>query len=157
MRGNFFTSSTLIPEYRSKICSTTSNLPGSYSLPDGTPTGRGRIEQPSPTLAKSPTSYDSNILLQPTSRREHVAPSIATPPPRAAGVMILLLLTLTKDVASGRYPRHKANNSSLSLPAPVHRLWPSPFRHHGSNRSVSPPSLRDLPPLVSSSRTRNNA
>jgi hypothetical protein len=40
----------------------------------------------------------------------------------------------------------------LSLPAQTHRRWPSPFRHHGNNRSVSPPSIRDLPPLVPSSR-----
>lgn len=94
-------------------------------------------------------SYDSNVALPP-SRKERVLPSMNTPP-RAAGVYDSPASCVDEDVACGRYPRHRANNSSLSLPAPSHRRWPSPFRHHGSNRSVSPPSIRDLPPLVPSS------
>ncbi|RMD44591.1 hypothetical protein DV735_g490, partial [Chaetothyriales sp. CBS 134920] len=37
---------------------------------------------------------------------------------------------------------------SLPPPPPSHKRRPSPFRHHG--RSISPPSLRDLPPLIRS-------
>ncbi|KAI1626238.1 G1/S-specific cyclin PLC2 [Exophiala viscosa] len=98
------------------------------------------------------SSYDSNISLPPPARREHILPSMATPPPRVAGVSDSPASYVDDDVACGRYPRHKANNSSLSLPPPSHRRWPSPFRHYNSGRSVSPPSIRDLPPLVSSSR-----
>lgn len=98
------------------------------------------------------SSYDSNVSLPPLNRKEHVLPSLATPPPRAAGVYDSPASYVDEDVAGGRYSRHRVNSSSLSLPAPSHRRWPSPFRHHGSNRSVSPPSVRDLPPLVSSSR-----
>ncbi|RMZ80009.1 hypothetical protein DV738_g3073, partial [Chaetothyriales sp. CBS 135597] len=37
---------------------------------------------------------------------------------------------------------------SLPPPPPSHKRRPSPFRHH--DRSISPPSLRDLPPLIRS-------
>jgi PHO85 cyclin-1 len=96
-------------------------------------------------------SYDSVISLPPIMRKE--VPVLATPPPRAIGVYDSPASCVDEELATGRYSRHRANNSSLSLPAQAHnRRWPSPFRHHVSNRSVSPPSLRDLPPLVSSSR-----
>ncbi|EXJ69608.1 uncharacterized protein A1O5_07644 [Cladophialophora psammophila CBS 110553] len=98
------------------------------------------------------TSYDSTMSVPPLPRKEPAQPVVATPPPRAVGVYDSPASCIDEDLAGGRYPRHKANNSSLSLPAPSHRRWPSPFRHHGSNRSVSPPSIRDLPPLVPSSR-----
>lgn len=99
-------------------------------------------------------SYDSNISLPPPPRKEHILPSMATPPPRAAGVYDSPAAYTTDDDSSNKYSRHRGNNSSLSLPAPSHRRWPSPFRHHGQGhgRSVSPPSIRDLPPLVPSSR-----
>ena len=48
------------------------------------------------------------------------------------------------DIAGGRDAH--ANASSLSLPAPSHKRRPSPFRMI-VNRSNSPPSIRDLPPL----------
>ncbi|KIX05392.1 uncharacterized protein Z518_06264 [Rhinocladiella mackenziei CBS 650.93] len=98
------------------------------------------------------TSYDSSVSLPPSSRKEHILPSVATPPPRAAGVYDSPASYIDEDLAGGRYTRHRANNSSLSLPAPSHRRWPSPFRQYGNNRSVSPPSIRDLPPLVAPSR-----
>jgi len=101
---------------------------------------------------KSNQISDASDLSLPPPKREHVLPVIATPPPRAVGVYDSPASYIDEDIAGGRYPRHRANNSSLSLPAPSHRRWPSPFRHHASNRSVSPPSIRDLPPLVSSSR-----
>ena len=96
------------------------------------------------------TSYDSTVSLPPVIRRQHAV--LATPPPKAAGVYDSPASYVDEDMAIGRYPRHQANNSSLSLPAQTHRRWPSPFRHHGNNRSISPPSLLDLPPLVSSDR-----
>ena len=96
-------------------------------------------------------SVDSTISLPPVVRKE--PPRImATPPPRAAGVYDSPASYADEELAAGRYPRHKANNSSLSLPPQTHRRWPSPFRHHGNQRSMSPPSIRDLPPLVSSER-----
>ena len=97
------------------------------------------------------TSYNSTISLPPV-RKEPLPSVLATPPPRAAGVYDSPASCVDEDIANGRYPRHRTNNSSLSLPAQTHRRWPSPFRQYGNNRSVSPPSLRDLPPLVSSSR-----
>ncbi|EXJ77150.1 hypothetical protein A1O3_10308 [Capronia epimyces CBS 606.96] len=101
------------------------------------------------------TSYDSSVSLPP-ARKEHILRSVATPPPRATGVYDSPASCVDEELAYGRYPRQKANNSSLSLPAQSHnRRWASPFRHHGSTRSVSPPSIRDLPPLVSSSRPGN--
>ncbi|KEF55138.1 uncharacterized protein A1O9_08791 [Exophiala aquamarina CBS 119918] len=99
------------------------------------------------------TSYDSAVGLPlPPSRqvRDNELPVLATPPPRAAGVYDSPSAYVDEELAGGRYPRHRSNNSSLSLPAPSHKRFPSPFRHHISNRSMSPPSLRDLPPLVSS-------
>jgi PHO85 cyclin-1 len=50
------------------------------------------------------------------------------------------------DMRGGRYPH--SSQSSLSLPAPSHRRRPSPYRY--DSRSISPPSVRDLPPLVCS-------
>lgn len=99
------------------------------------------------------TSYDSNISLPPLARKEQILPSVATPPPRATGVYDSPASCVDEDLAYGRYPHHKVNNSSLSLPAQSNnRRWASPFRHYSSNRSISPPSIRDLPPLVPSSR-----
>lgn len=98
-------------------------------------------------------SYDSAVGLPlPPSRqvRDNELPMLATPPPRAVGVYDSPSSYADEELAGGRSSRHKANNSSLSLPAPSHKRFPSPFRHHISNRSMSPPSLRDLPPLVSS-------
>ena len=96
-------------------------------------------------------SHNPTVSLPPVVRKE--PPQIvATPPPRAAGVYDSPASYVDEDLAAGRYPRHRTNNSSLSLPAQTHRRWPSPFRHRGDNRSVSPPSIRDLPPLVSSAR-----
>ena len=100
-------------------------------------------------------SYDSTSgLPMPPSRhvKDNELPILATPPPRAAGAYESPASYVDEDLAGGRSTRHRANNSSLSLPAPSHRRIPSPFRHHISNRSMSPPSLRDLPPLVPSSR-----
>ncbi|RMZ89746.1 hypothetical protein DV736_g3024, partial [Chaetothyriales sp. CBS 134916] len=52
---------------------------------------------------------------------------------------------------NSHYARHTPvpSQSSLSLPPPPasHKRRPSPFRH---GRSISPPSLRDLPPLIRS-------
>ncbi|KAG9776023.1 hypothetical protein KCU88_g5016, partial [Aureobasidium melanogenum] len=99
------------------------------------------------------TSYDSNISLPPPARKEHILPSVATPPPRATGVYDSPASCVDEEIAYGRYPLTNSNKSSLSLPAPSHRRWASPFRNHTNNRSVSPPSIRDLPPLVPSSRS----
>jgi PHO85 cyclin-1 len=61
--------------------------------------------------------------------------------PRAAGVYDSPRSFVDDE---GRYPRQ--NQSSLSLPQPSHKRRPSPYRH--DSRSISPPSLRDLPPLI---------
>lgn len=53
---------------------------------------------------------------------------------------------IDEGIADGRYPT--SNASSLSLPASCHKRRPSPYRHAG--RSISPPSIRDLPPLIRS-------
>jgi PHO85 cyclin-1 len=68
--------------------------------------------------------------------------SRSRPPP--IGVYDSPHSSVDDDVVGGRY-RH-ANASTLSLPAPSHKRRPSPFRTV-TNRSNSPPSLRDLPPL----------
>ncbi|RVX68780.1 hypothetical protein B0A52_07666 [Exophiala mesophila] len=102
------------------------------------------------------SSYDSAIgLPMPPSRhiRDNDLPVLTTPPPRAVGVYGSPASYMDDDLSGGRYPRqHRPSTSSLSLPAPSHRRVPSPFRHHISKLSMSPPSVRDLPPLVSSSR-----
>jgi PHO85 cyclin-1 len=48
----------------------------------------------------------------------------------------------------------QSSMSSLSLPPPSHKRRPSPYRH---DRSVSPPSLRDLPPLVRSGHSYSSS
>lgn len=50
------------------------------------------------------------------------------------------------DLRTGRYAH--SNQSSISLPPPSHKRRPSPYRY--DNRSISPPSIRDLPPLIRS-------
>jgi PHO85 cyclin-1 len=53
------------------------------------------------------------------------------------------------DIRGGRYAHsHHSNQSSLSLPPPSHKRRPSPYRY--DSRSISPPSVRDLPPLTRS-------
>nr|KAK5444704.1 PHO85 cyclin-1 [Exophiala xenobiotica] len=95
------------------------------------------------------TSYDSNISYPPPPRKEHILPSMATPPPRAVGVYDSPASYMEEEAA--RYSRHRANNSSLSLPAPSHRRWPSPFRHHGHGRHSSSRSSSMAPSLRSRS------
>ena len=51
-----------------------------------------------------------------------------------------------ESVADGRDPI--SNASTVSLPASCHKRRPSPYRQNG--RSISPPSIRDLPPLIRS-------
>lgn len=55
----------------------------------------------------------------------------------------------------GRYAY--SSQASLSLPAPVAspKRRPSPYRHQ-SGRSISPPSLRDLPPLIHSHKASSS-
>lgn len=65
---------------------------------------------------------------------------------RAMGVYDSPSSLIEEDISGGRYPR--PNQSSLSLPAPTHKRRPSPFRY--GSRSISPPSVRDLPPLIRS-------
>ena len=66
--------------------------------------------------------------------------------PRAIGVYDSPRSYVEDD--GGRHPRHAHNQSTLSLPAPSHKRRPSPYRH--DSRSISPPSVRDLPPLIRS-------
>jgi G1/S-specific cyclin PLC1 len=53
---------------------------------------------------------------------------------------------IDESIAQGRYPINNASN--VSLPASCHKRRPSPYRYAG--RSISPPSIRDLPPLIRS-------
>jgi PHO85 cyclin-1 len=69
------------------------------------------------------------------------------PQPRAIGVYDSPA-SLAEDDYS-RYPRSNSSSLSLSLPQPSHKRRPSPYRHN--SRSISPPSIRDLPPLIHSS------
>ena len=71
-------------------------------------------------------------------------PSKTQPP--SIGVYDSPRSLLDDDPSSGRYPR--ANQSTLSLPAASHKRRPSPYRC--PSRSISPPSIRDLPPLYRS-------
>lgn len=49
---------------------------------------------------------------------------------------------------------YHSNQSSLSLPPASHKRRPSPYRH---DRSISPPSIRDLPPLVRSGHSYSSS
>jgi len=87
------------------------------------------------------------------SLRQASASGIATPPRRAVGVYDSPASYIDDELPSRvlHPPRHHASSSTLSLPAPSHhKRRPSPFHYHRANRSVSPPSIRDLPPLVRS-------
>jgi PHO85 cyclin-1 len=84
--------------------------------------------------------FDANLnksLLKP------VGEATLTRPP-AVGVYDSPRSFIDDDISGGRYPL--AASSTLSLPATGHKRRPSPFRRIG-NRSISPPSIRDLPPL----------
>ena len=70
------------------------------------------------------------------------AQKAAPQPPRSVGVYDSPRSLVDEDRA-GRY---HSNQSSLSLPPPSHRRRPSPYRY--DSRSISPPSIRDLPPLI---------
>ena len=91
------------------------------------------------------TSFDTNLsksLQKPI--REDSLPRASRRRPQPAGVYDSPCSLIDDDIAGGRY--RQANNSTLSLPAPSHRRRPSPYRTTDS-RSISPPSIRDLPPL----------
>lgn len=60
-----------------------------------------------------------------------------------------------EDVRGGQRTRaFHSSQSSLSQPAPTHKRRPSPYRH---DRSISPPSIRDLPPLVRSGHSYSSS
>lgn len=66
--------------------------------------------------------------------------------------------SLVEDEVSTRRPHtrngYHSNQSSLSLPPASHKRRPSPYRH---DRSISPPSIRDLPPLVRSGHSYSSS
>jgi len=66
---------------------------------------------------------------------------------KAAGVDESPCSLIDEDVTRSHYPL--MNPSTLSLPAQSHKRRPSPFRI-GNNRSISPPSIRDVPSLTRS-------
>ena len=65
---------------------------------------------------------------------------------RSVGIYDSPRSVASDDLRGGRYGH--SNQSSLSLPAPSHKRRPSPYRY--DSRSISPPSIRDLPPLIRS-------
>ncbi|RMZ76266.1 hypothetical protein DV737_g4894, partial [Chaetothyriales sp. CBS 132003] len=74
-------------------------------------------------------------------------------PRRAVGVYDSPSSSSYSSDDASHYARHTPgpSQSCVSLPPPPpasHKRRPSPFRHDG--RSISPPSLRDLPPLIRS-------
>jgi PHO85 cyclin-1 len=91
------------------------------------------------------STFDPNLsksLTRPV--REGSVPRQSRSRPPAIGVYDSPHSFMDDDTAGGRH--RQANASTLSLPAPSHKRRPSPFRST-TNRSHSPPSLRDLPPL----------
>ena len=77
-------------------------------------------------------------------REQSVAPTGGSQPCR--GVYDSPQSSVDDSITEGRYLI--SNHSTLSLPASCHKRRPSPYRTTG--RSISPPSLRDLPPLIRS-------
>lgn len=67
-------------------------------------------------------------------------------PARSIGVYDSPRSLADDDLRGSRYSLR--NQSSLSLPPASHKRRPSPFRY--DSRSISPPSIRDLPPLMRS-------
>jgi len=88
-----------------------------------------------PTHSVQQTSRDQSL---PRPRTQLPAMGVYDSPPSFAD----------DDLSNGRHPR--PNQSTLSLPAPSHKRRLSPFRYGGNSRSISPPSVRDLPPLIRS-------
>ena len=82
------------------------------------------------------------------SIRQATTKDVIATPPRQVGIYDSPYSIASEDLACARYPQ--VNQSNLSLPAPSHRRRPSPYRHNNHGRSVSPPSIRDLPPLIRS-------
>lgn len=82
---------------------------------------------------------------QVTRAREASVQTTSRPQPRG-GVYDSPQSLIDENIADGRY--HTSSASNLSLPASCHKRRPSPYRHAG--RSISPPSIRDLPPLIRS-------
>ena len=91
-----------------------------------------------------PPAIDVGLV---NSIKQATAQALATPP-RSIGVYDSPHSMASEELAGGRYP--EVNQSTLSLPAPSHRRRPSPYRHNNHSRSISPPSIRDLPPLIRS-------
>jgi len=91
------------------------------------------------------TAFDANLGKSlPRPVREDSLPRQPRRRPQAVGVYDSPRSINDEDIAGGRYPH--PNISTLSLPAASHKRRPSPYRTADS-RSISPPSVRDLPPL----------
>ena len=75
--------------------------------------------------------------------REHSLPLPVKPQLPSMGIYDSPQSVANEDLASERYTR--SNQRTLSLPAASHKRRPSPYRF--DSRSISPPSIRDLPPL----------
>lgn len=86
----------------------------------------------------------SKHLPQPSRERSLPRPIKSQPP--AVGVYDSPQSFVDDDMSGGRYSQR--NQSTLSLPAASHKRRPSPYRY--ASRSISPPSIRDLPPLYRS-------
>lgn len=81
--------------------------------------------------------------------------ALTTKQPKAIHVYDSPHSIIEDDVPGGRHARrYHSNQSSLSLPAASHKRGPSPYRHE---RSISPPSIRDLPPLVRSGHSYSSS
>lgn len=94
---------------------------------------------------RAQTTSDHDLTQNLRKAREASVPRTGRSQPRG-GVYDSPQSFVDDSTADGRYCA--ANSSTLSLPASCHKRRPSPYRHNG--RSISPPSIRDLPPLIRS-------
>lgn len=101
---------------------------------------------------QSQSSIDTDVV---ESIRQSTRALIAKQPSRAALTVYDSPRSYVDDMASTRPRRaYHSNQSSLSLPPVSHKRQLSPYRY---DRSISPPSIRDLPPLVSSNHSYSSS
>ena len=102
---------------------------------------------------QSTSSIDTDIV---DSIRQSTRSLVSKQPSRAALTVYNSPRSYNEDeVPALRAPRgYHSSQSSLSMPQSSHKRRPSPYRH---DRSISPPSIRDLPPLVGSGHSYSSS